>query len=127
MLCRRVLDEYADSRRRPRPIAWWVRMPLGLLRYEANDLDEARRELERGFAAASTFGGGLLVAWAVGYLALVRQATGSPEAALEVIRAVSRATRTAGIALPAQTSEIEARILLLAGRRRRRGAAGQIR
>ena len=76
---------------------------------------EARRELERGFAAASTFGGGLLVAWAVGYLALVRQATGSPEAALEVVRAVSRATRTAGLALPAQTSEIEARILLMQG------------
>ena len=115
VLCRRILDEYADSRRRPRAIAWWVRMPLGLLCYEANDLDEARRELERGFAAASTFGGGLLVAWAVGYLALVRQATGSPEAALEVVRAVSRATRTAGIALPAQTSEIEARIFLLRG------------
>ena len=115
VLCRRILEEYADSRRRPRAIAWWVRMPLGLLRYEANDLDEARRELERGFAAASTFGGGLLVAWAVGYLALVRQATGSPEAALEVIRAVSRATRAAGMALPAQTSEIEARIFLLQG------------
>ena len=114
-LCRRILEEYTDSRRRPRTIAWWVRMPLGLLRYEANDLDEARRELERGFAAASSFGGGLLVAWAVGYLALVRQATGSPEAALEVVRGVSRATRTAGMALPAQTDEIQARIFLLQG------------
>jgi hypothetical protein len=47
----------------------------------------------------------------VGYLALVRQATGSPEAALEVVRGVSRATRTAGLPLHAQTSEIEARIL----------------
>ena len=65
-LCRRILEEYADSHGRLRPIAWWVRMPLGLLRYEANDLVEARRELELGFAAASTFGGGLLVAWAVG-------------------------------------------------------------
>ena len=114
-LCRRVLEEYADSRRRPPPIAWWVQMPLGVVRYEANDLVESRRELERGFAAAGSAGGGLLVAWAVGYLALVRQATGSPEAALEVLRTVSRATRTAGLALPAQTSEIEARILLLQG------------
>ena len=114
-LCRSVLEEYADPRGTLRPITWWVRMPLGLLRYEANDLVEARRELERGFAAASTFGGGLLVAWAVAYLGLVRQATGAPEAALEVVRAVSRATRAAGIALPAQTKEIEARILLLQG------------
>ncbi len=114
-LCRRILEDHGDSRGQPRPIAWWVRMPLGLLRYEANDLIEARRELERGFAAASSQGGGLLVAWAVGYLALVRQATGSPEGALEVVRAVSRATRAAGLALPAQTDEIEARILLAQG------------
>ena len=114
-LCRTTLEEYTDAAGSSRPIAWWVRMPLGLLRYEANDLVEGRRELERGFAAAGTFGGGLLVAWAVGYLALVRQATGSSEAALEVVRAVSRATRSAGMALPAQTQEIEARILLLQG------------
>ena len=110
-LCRKVLEEHGGSR----PIAWWVHLPLGLLRYEANDLIEGRRELERGFAAAGTFGGGLLVAWAVGYLALARQGTGSPELALEVVRAVSSATRAAGMALPAQTNEIEARIHLMQG------------
>ncbi len=114
-LCRTILEEYRDAAGSSRPIAWWVRMPLGLLRYEANDLVEARRELERGFAAAGTFGGGLLVAWAVGYLALVREATGSPEAALEVVRAVTRATRSAGMAIPAQTYETEARIFLSRG------------
>lgn len=114
-LCRTILEVYAGPGGSSRQIAWWVRIPLGLLRYEANDLVEAKRELERGFAAASAFGGGLLVAWVVGYLALVHQATGSPEAALEVVRAVSRATRAAGMALPAQTSEIEARILLMQG------------
>jgi LuxR family maltose regulon positive regulatory protein len=86
-----------------------------MLRYEANDLVEGRRELERGFAAASTFGGRLLVAWAVGYLALARQATGSPKEALEVVRGVARATDAAGMALPAQTREIEARLLLAQG------------
>jgi LuxR family maltose regulon positive regulatory protein len=114
-LCRGILEAYADPDGRPRPIAWWVRMPLGLLRYEANDLAEARRELERGFTAAGAFGGGLLVAWAVGYLALARQATGEPDAALDVVRAVSRAMRTAGVALPTLTDEIEARILLKQG------------
>jgi len=55
-LCRRVLEEYGDTRDRPQPMAWFVRMPLGLLRYEANDLVEARRELERGFEGAGVFG-----------------------------------------------------------------------
>jgi LuxR family maltose regulon positive regulatory protein len=114
-LCRGVLEEDGDRHGRSSPIAWWVRLPLGLLRYEANDLVEARREIEQGFMAASSFGGGLLVSWALPYLALVRQATGAPDAAREAVRAVSRATRAAGLALPAQTNEIEARLLVLQG------------
>jgi LuxR family maltose regulon positive regulatory protein len=86
-----------------------------LLRYEANDLVEARRELEYGFAAAGSQGDLLLAGWAVGYLALARQTTGSPGPVLEGVRAVARATREAGMALPGKTKEIEARILLMQG------------
>ena len=114
-LCRSVLEEYADGPMRLGPMAFWLQLPLGLLRYEANDLAEARRELERGFSAASTAGGGLLVAWAVPYLALVRQATGAPEFALEVARDASRATGDAGISVPGQVSELEARLHLMQG------------
>ena len=88
---------------------------FGLLRYEANDLIEARREFEAGFVASSTFGGGLLVAWAVGYLALARQATGSPEAALEMVTRRLASCPHGRIGLAAQAAEIEARILLMQG------------
>jgi LuxR family transcriptional regulator, maltose regulon positive regulatory protein len=115
-LCRSVLEAHPGGRGRSPQVDWLVRMSLGLLRYEANDLAEARRELEHGFAAARTAGGGLLAAWALEYLALARQATGSPQTALEVIRDVSRATGTAGLALPANPApEVEARIRLLQG------------
>lgn len=115
-LCRQTLAEFVDWRGRPRPIAWLVRMTLGLLLYEANDLTEARQELERGFEAAGSYGfGGAMVVWAVEYLALVRQATGSQEAALEAVHATSRGVRSAGMALPSQTAEIEARIRLMQG------------
>jgi LuxR family maltose regulon positive regulatory protein len=115
-LCRRTLVDFADHRGRPRPIAWLVRMSLGLVLYEANHLEEARFELERGFEAASAYGfGGAMVVWAVEYVALVRQATGEPGAALQGIAGTAKGARSAGIALPSQTGEIEARIRLMQG------------
>jgi LuxR family maltose regulon positive regulatory protein len=114
-LCRRVLKEYEDASGAPPPMTWFVRMPLGLLRYEANDIVEARRELERGFEGAGVFGfGRVLAGFAIDYLALTRQATGSPEEALEAVRASSRAMTQAGFGsrIP---SELEARIELLQG------------
>ena len=60
---------------------------LGIVRYEANDLAEAIDALERAWAAAGTFGfGRALLTTAVSYLALARQATGSPEGALDAVR-----------------------------------------
>jgi LuxR family maltose regulon positive regulatory protein len=114
-LCRQVLARHVGPDGRSEPMAWFVRMPLGLLRYEANDLVEARRELERGFEGAGMFGfGTVLATFATGFLALARQATGAPEAALDLVRAASEATRSVGIALPVQT-ELEARLELLQG------------
>jgi LuxR family maltose regulon positive regulatory protein len=90
---------------------------LGVARYEAGDLVEARVELERGYLAASRFG---LARQSLGalvqYLALARQATGSPDTALEPVRAVARDARVAGTTrVAAQTAETEARIRLLQG------------
>lgn len=91
-------------------------MALGLLRYEANDLVEARRQLERGYETAGSLGfSGAMVVWAIEYLALVRQATGSPREALDAVLATSRGLRAAGMVLPSQNAEIEARIRLLQG------------
>lgn len=115
-ICRTVLAEQADGQGRPRPIAWPARVVLGIVRYEANDLVEARRELEAGFEAARQMGVGRpVLGWAIPYLALVRLACGEPDAASEALRISQRDLRTTGMALPGLAGEIEARILLRQG------------
>ena len=116
MICRTVLAQQADEQGRPRPIAWPARVVLGIVRYEANDLVEARRELEAGFEAARQMGVGRpVLGWAISYLALVRLAVGDDDAALEALRTNQRDLRTTGMALPGLSGEIEARILLRRG------------
>ncbi len=115
-ICRTVLVQQADGQGRPRPIAWPARVVLGITRYEANDIVEARRELEAGFEAAGRMGVGRpVLGWAIPYLALVRLACGEPDAALEALRISARDMRTTGMALPGLSGEIEARILLRRG------------
>ncbi len=80
-ICRTVLAQHVDGLGRTRPIAWPARVVLGIVRYEANDLVEARRELEGGFEAARRMGVGRpVLGWAIPYLALVRLACGDPDA-----------------------------------------------
>jgi LuxR family maltose regulon positive regulatory protein len=116
VICRTVLAQQADDQGRPRPIAWPARVVLGIVRYEANDLVEARRELEAGFEAARQMGVGRpVLGWAISYLALVRLACGDQDGALEALRTSQRDQRTTGMALPGLAGEIEARILLSLG------------
>jgi LuxR family maltose regulon positive regulatory protein len=115
-ICRSILEGQTDPHGRVRPIAWSARVTLGIVRYEANDLAEARRELEAGFEAARRLGVGRpMLGWAVPYLALVRQATGSPEAALEALQVSGREAMSTGGPLPGLGAETEARILLMRG------------
>ncbi len=115
-VCRRVLAHTADALGRPRPIAWPARVVLGIVRYEANDIAEARRELEAGFEAARGLGiGRPVLGWAVAFLALARLADGDPDAAREALGTSQHDRRTTGMALPGQAGEIEARILLRQG------------
>jgi LuxR family maltose regulon positive regulatory protein len=89
---------------------------LGIARYEANDLLEARRDLEAGFAVAAGLGiGRPTLGWAVAYLALVRLACGEPEAALEALRVSERDARVTGMSLPGLAGETVARIRLRQG------------
>jgi len=90
---------------------------LGIMRYEASDLAEAVDTLERAWAAAGTFGfGRALLTSAVSYLALVRQATGSPEGALAAVRTVRHDARAAGLAgIDGALDEIGARVHLMQG------------
>jgi LuxR family maltose regulon positive regulatory protein len=115
-ICRAVLAQQADGHGKPRLIAWPARVVLGMVRYEANDLVEARRELEAGFDAARQMGiGRPVLGWAVPHLALVRLACGDQDGAFEALRTSQRDLRTTGMALPGQAGEIEARILLRQG------------
>ena len=116
VICRTVLAQQADAAGRTRPIAWPARLVLGIVRYEANDLAEARHELEGGFEAARRLGiGRPVLGWAIPYLALVRLACGEPDAALEALRTSQRDLRTTGMALPGLAGEVEARIRLRVG------------
>ncbi len=115
-ICRTVLAQQADGQSRPRTIAWPARVVLGIVRYEANDLVEARRELEAGFEAARRMGVGRpVLGWAISYLALVRLACGDEAAALEALRISQRDLRSTGMALPGVAAETEARVLLRMG------------
>ena len=115
-ICRNVLAVHTDAQGRTRPIAWSARVVVGIVRYEANDLAEARRELEGGFEAARALGVGRpMLGWAVSYLALARQATGSPEAALEAVRVSSPEVVSTAGPLPGLGAETEARLFLMRG------------
>jgi len=115
-ICRTVLAQQSDEKGRPRPIAWPARVVLGIVRYEANDLVEARRELEAGFEAARQMGVGRpVLGWAISHLALVRLACGDRDGAFEALRTSQRDQRTTGMALPGLAGEFEARILLRLG------------
>jgi LuxR family maltose regulon positive regulatory protein len=115
-ICRAVLAQQADEQGRPRAIAWPARVVLGMVRYEANDLVEARRELEAGFEAARLMGiGRPVLGWAISYLALARLACGDQDGAFEALRTSPRDLRTTGMALPGLAGEIEARILVWLG------------
>ncbi len=115
-MCRAVLGEQAGGQGRPRLIAWPARVVLGIVRYEANDLAEARRELEAGFEAAHRMGVGRpVLGWAISYLALVRLACGDPDGAFEALRTSQRDLRTTGMALPGVAGEVEARLRLRLG------------
>jgi LuxR family maltose regulon positive regulatory protein len=115
-ICRAVLTQQADGHGRPRLIAWPARVVLGIVRYEANDLVEARLELEAGFDAARQMGiGRPVLGWAISYLALVRLACGDRDGAFEALRTSQRDLRTTGMALPGQAGEIETRLLVRQG------------
>jgi LuxR family maltose regulon positive regulatory protein len=115
--CRRVLAAIgvADGpiRGYPAYVAW----RLGMLRYEANDLAEARRELERawnGLAPVASMRGH--VGLAVADMARLRLALGDTDAAIAAIEAVRREGDAAWRAsIQRRLEEVEARVRLWSG------------
>lgn len=115
-LCHELLEEYGTGDGRIRTMGWYLDVVLGMLRYEANDVPEARRLLERGFDAAGRLRvGRTTVEWAVPYLACARRAAGDPDAAFGALRVAAADIRRGGIPLPVPIWETQARIRLLEG------------
>ena len=114
-LARRVLAEYRGPSDAPMAITWSARLLLGIALCEAGEVAEARRELERGLAAAKLMGVGMpVLGWAVPHIALARQAAGDPEGALAILRPGPVANGP-GMELPSLAAETEARIRLVQG------------
>jgi len=116
-LCRRILADFEGTAGPLHGGVAYAACWLGMLRYEANDLVEARRELERGWEAVGRFGHGrVLLGTSVAYLALVRLATGYPAEAFEALATFRHEARVAGLGVMDSTfAEIEARLHVFAG------------
>ncbi len=56
LLCQQALDQCVDKRGRLLPLAGYAQIPMGILCYEANDLDIARQHLEQGMKHGEQLG-----------------------------------------------------------------------
>ena len=56
ILCQQTAEAYLDTRGQPLPLSGLLHVPLGILHYEANDLEQARRHLEIGIALCRQLG-----------------------------------------------------------------------
>src|SRR5262249_15908222 len=56
ILCQQTAEAYLDARGHPLPLSGLLHVPLGILHYEANELEQARRHLEIGVALCRQLG-----------------------------------------------------------------------
>ena len=79
--CKEAASKYVDSAGEPLPLAGFVHISLGILFYETNDLDTARKYLETGIALCQQLG--MIFPTMMGQRALARLqfATGDRESA----------------------------------------------
>jgi LuxR family maltose regulon positive regulatory protein len=115
--CRRVLAEYGGVRGGMHVGLGYAAYWLGIVRYEANDLAEARRLLEMAWEAAGRSGRGrVLISTSVAYLALARLATGTLDAALDAVGTLQHEMRRVGFGTGGDgLAEVDAHIHVLAG------------
>ncbi len=115
--CQDALDQCLDSRGRPLPLAGYVHIPMGILCYEANDLERAQYHLQQGMELGQqlgvmtgvTTGGGMV-------LARLQQAQGDAAAALKTIAEIRQlAARFELVFVNILAAGVEADILLKQG------------
>ncbi len=116
-LCRDVLEQHRGEARVLAGGTPYLGYWLGMMLYEAGEVDEGLAEMERGWAAMGTFGfGRALLTSAVSHLALARLAVGARDDALDAVRTVRRDSASAGLGgIGDVLDEIEAHVQILGG------------
>jgi LuxR family maltose regulon positive regulatory protein len=84
-VCEEALARYSEEMRRSSPVVGLIYSQLGMLHYEANQLDLARHYLERGVALGERLSLGGDLAFSYGYYAPVLHALGETDEALEFL------------------------------------------
>ncbi|MFZ5945571.1 MAG: LuxR C-terminal-related transcriptional regulator [Bacillota bacterium] len=86
-LCNRTLQQYVDNKGKPLPMAELLYIPLGILHYEGNNLEQARDYLELGIRASHSVGlNRILGGDAEQTLALVYWALDNAEKAWDILK-----------------------------------------
>jgi LuxR family maltose regulon positive regulatory protein len=85
-ICEAAIARYTDTQGRVSPMAGLLSSRLGMLHYEANDLETASQHLDRGRALGQQLGLDVALLFMNAYAAQARHARGETSAALEQLR-----------------------------------------
>lgn len=89
-VCEQAIDRYTDAAGRTSPAACILYGRLGLLHFEANQLDPARQYLEQGVTLGEQLALGGLLMFLYGVLAQILHAQGETRAAQDTLQEASR-------------------------------------
>lgn len=113
-LCNQALEDYMDKQGKPLPMAELLYIPLGILYYEGNNLEQAREYLEKGIKASHQLGlNRILGGDAEQTLALVYWALGDVQAAINLLKKARGKTDAIGFPLIMVKYEASEAYLLL--------------
>jgi LuxR family maltose regulon positive regulatory protein len=105
-----------DERGRQLPLAGYIHVAMGILCYEANDLEAARHHLMKGMAFGEQLGVTTgVVTYSGTSLAQLLQALGEEEAALETIAEIRQVATQFNLSTDIMAAGVEADILLKQG------------
>ncbi len=114
-VCLDAIDWYSDERGQPSLVAGMLLSRLGMLYYEANQLDEARTCLDQGLALSEQLGLAGSSMLSLGFSAPTLHAQGETTAALRALREAHRLAVETGLADADWSLALEANIHLQQG------------
>jgi LuxR family maltose regulon positive regulatory protein len=95
-ICQRGIEQYADTRGNPLPVAGLLYVVLGELAYEANDLEGAHQYLQTGLELGQQSATTLVILYSLEALAQVQYAMGYGQEALATIQEAQTLAAQAG-------------------------------